>query len=226
VPRVGLGPRPPVSSGPAGLVLVSVPAVGFTVIATLVVRHWSVLMEFDRHRVVELNQVDRRSAGYVAVMRVVSDVAGGTGWSVILTIATAYLAFHQLWRRAAFVAVAGVGGSVLNAVAKDVVRRPRPELRHPVDVVSGWSFPSGHTQAATVGCTVMLVVFLPRLGRVAGRVAVSTAVLIVALVGLSRMSLGVHYPSDVTASVLLGLAWVFALARLMFDGTSPDEVGS
>jgi membrane-associated phospholipid phosphatase len=50
---------------------------------------------------------------------------------------------------------------------------------------------------------------------------VVTAVIIVAAVGLSRMSLGVHYPSDVAAAVLLGLAWASILARLMLGSAPP-----
>jgi membrane-associated phospholipid phosphatase len=225
VPQVELGPRRPGPSGRPGLRAAALLTVGFLVIAALVVRRWSVLTAFDRNVLVDLNHVDRRSAGYVAVMRAVSDIGGGTGWSVILTVGTAALLVHQQWRQAAFVAVTGVGGSVLNAVAKDVVHRPRPELRPPIDVVGGWSFPSGHTQSATVGCAVLLIVSWPRLGPTARRVGVVTAVVIVAVVGLSRMSLGVHYPSDVTAAVLLGLAWAFTLARLMLGSTAPHRTG-
>jgi undecaprenyl-diphosphatase len=78
------------------------------------------------------------------------------------------------------------------------------------------SFPSGHSQAAVVGYSVILVLFLPLLGEVWRKVAVVVAILMVLAIGFSRVALAAHYVSDVLAGFVLGLAWV-VLTVTIFD---------
>jgi membrane-associated phospholipid phosphatase len=202
----------------AMLVVAAVSGVAFVLLALLVALRWSALMALDRAAVVQLNHFDRHSAPFVVAMRVVSTVAATAGWLVVLGAAELWLLLHRRLRSAAFLAVAGLGSPILNLVLKDIVHRPRPVLTHPIEVANGWAFPSGHTQSATVGCGVLLVVFLPSLTRVAARWAVAAAVAVVAAVALSRMALGVHYPSDVTGSVLVGVAWTCFVAWVVGPG--------
>jgi len=73
------------------------------------------------------------------------------------------------------------------------------------------SFPSGHAQSAMVAASVLLLVSLPLL-RCAWRwVAVGVAVVFVLAIGFARVTLGVHYVSDVLAGYVLGAAWVAAM---------------
>lgn len=224
MPQVATAPHRP-GSGRRSLVAPAVCTAVFVIIAALVWSRWSVLTAFDRRCVIDLNQVDGRSSVFLDLMRTVSDVASTTGWLVVLGATTIWLAARRQWRSAAFVAVAATGSPVLNALAKAAVHRPRPTLAHPVEVAGGWSFPSGHTQAATVGCAVLLIIARPRLGRAAVRTAVVFAAVVVALVALSRMSLGVHYPSDVTASVFLGSAWALGAAWLVLPRPPESRPG-
>jgi membrane-associated phospholipid phosphatase len=204
------------TSRPAPALTVSAASGGaFAVLALLVALRWPPLMAFDRQREVQLNHLDQDSALFVQIMRAVSAVVSTTGWLVVLGAVALWLLVRRLRRRAVFVAVTGLGNPILNTALKDIFRRPRPMLAHPIDVAGGWSFPSGHTQAATVGCAVLLVVFLPLLGRTAAGWAVVAGVAVIGTVALSRMALGVHYPSDVAAAVLAGLAWT-AFSAWMF----------
>jgi undecaprenyl-diphosphatase len=189
--------------------------VAFAVLTTLVVRRWSDLSAFDRDRVLALNDYGRHHTVFLDFMRVVSVVDSSAGWSVVLGVTGVWLARHRQWRTVGFGAVAAVGSPLLNLALKSAVHRPRPALDHPVQLAGGWSFPSGHVQAATVGCAVLLMVFLPSLGSAASWWAVAASVGVVAVVALSRMALGVHYPSDVAASVLCGWAWVLTVAWLV-----------
>jgi len=104
------------------------------------------------------------------------------------------------------------GSSLLNVVVKSSVHRPRPALSDPVAHAQGLSFPSAHTQAAMVGYGLLLVVFLPLLHGAWRRTAITFAVLAVLAIGFSRIALGVHYVSDVVGGLVLGAAWVAAMA--------------
>jgi membrane-associated phospholipid phosphatase len=203
------------------LTAVAALSAAFIGLTLLVTHRWSRLTTMDRTSVVHLRQVDAHSALFLDAMRVVSAVVSGPGWVIVLGSLTVWLVWQHLLHVAAFVAVTGLGSPILNGALKDLVHRPRPVLARPVDVAGGWSFPSGHAQSATVGCAVLLVVFLPSLGRVASRWAVVAAVSLVAVVGLSRMALGVHYPSDVVAAVLCGSAWTLITACVFLPADAP-----
>jgi membrane-associated phospholipid phosphatase len=114
-------------------------------------------------------------------------------------------------RMALVVAVALVAAALFTDLAKDWVGRPRP--LDPVADAGGYSFPSGHTLNSTVTYGIAALMAwrssLPRGARV-GVTAVLLA--LIACVGLSRIALGVHYPSDVVAGWLAGTAIVAVVA--------------
>jgi undecaprenyl-diphosphatase len=110
--------------------------------------------------------------------------------------------------------ITAAGSSLLNTVVKTAVHRLRPVLTHPVAHEPGPSFPSGHAQAAIVGYTVLLLVFLPILHGAWHRVAVTFAMFMVLAIGFSRIALGVHYMSDVLGGYILGAGWVAAMAAV------------
>jgi membrane-associated phospholipid phosphatase len=105
---------------------------------------------------------------------------------------------------------------------KDVVERPRPP-GEPLVPATGYSFPSGHTLNSTVTYGLLaLVAVRSRLPFALRRFAVAVGVVVPALVGLSRIALGVHYPSDVLAGWLGGLAFV-ALGAVLIARTGAME---
>jgi undecaprenyl-diphosphatase len=119
-----------------------------------------------------------------------------------------FLALQGLFRYAVFVLVSSVGGWFLNAALKAVFSRPRPDIVPHLREVMTLSFPSGHalTSAAvflTLGVLLMRVAQRP-LTRF---YCLGVAMLATALVGASRVYLGVHYPTDVLAGWLIGLSW-------------------
>jgi undecaprenyl-diphosphatase len=95
----------------------------------------------------------------------------------------------------------------VNGVLKLAFHRPRPELAflH----LETYSFPSGHSTAATAAFGAVAFLLWPRAGTVRRRVAlVVAAVGLICLVGFSRLYLGVHYLSDVLAGFALGAVWL------------------
>jgi len=141
-------------------------------------------------------------------MRLVT--ALGYYWTVVPLLAlTVYLFYSRGWRLSAVLLVVSTCGSVvLTTVLKGVFGRARPELVDSGYQASFYSFPSGHATVA-VGFYGMLALILAyRLqGRMRWVVAIS-GVLIVLLIGFSRLYLGVHYPTDILAGYLAAPLWV------------------
>ena len=102
------------------------------------------------------------------------------------------------------------GASILDRWLKLVVHRPRPPyaragIHHP-----SWSFPSGHAMGALVGIGMLTYVLL-RFAEATRRtrlVAWAAATVVIALIGVSRVYLGVHYLSDVIGGYAVGAAWL------------------
>jgi undecaprenyl-diphosphatase len=109
--------------------------------------------------------------------------------------------------------IASLGGKVLNGVLKNLFDRPRPSIVDHIDVVHSLSFPSGHAMASliTYGSVAYLVARLETTARLR-TTTWTVAVILIMGIGLSRMYLGVHYPSDVIAGFVAGLAWLAFVA--------------
>lgn len=99
------------------------------------------------------------------------------------------------------------------AAAKSLANRPRPSTM--LVAADGSSFPSGHALEATAGLLAMLCFLLPMMNRVARRIAVMVVAVALPMVGISRVMLNVHYPSDVLAGWSLGYLY-FLLCFLVF----------
>lgn len=116
-------------------------------------------------------------------------------------------------------------GVALQSLVKVLLHRPRPALdvmliAHP----SGYSFPSGHATASLLffgGVAVLLVREIPTVRR--RLVVLTVAALAIVMVGVSRVYLGVHWPTDVFAAWFLGLSWLVAWtgALLIFERYGP-----
>ena len=140
------------------------------------------------------------------------------GGAVAAAVGTVFVVIFLLSRRirlALIVALILIGQTAFTHVVKEFVERPRPPWPHLV-AVTGYSFPSGHTTTSTVTYGLLAVVaWRSRLPLLARRVAVALGVALPFLVGLSRIALGVHYPSDVLGGWLAGIAFVALGATLI-----------
>lgn len=139
-------------------------------------------------------------------------VARSHGTTGIIVLAC-WLGWH-FWRRRALdwlrlLAVAIPGGMVLNVALKHAFTRPRPVFDDPLLTLDTFSFPSGHTASATLLYGIAALWLASRTAGAGRRAAiVAGAALMVALVGASRLYLGVHYASDVLAACAESGAWL------------------
>lgn len=125
-------------------------------------------------------------------------------WALALS-ACALLAKRGAQADLLLVAGVGVASAVLVPVAKQVIDRPRPAVADHLVEVSSPAFPSGHSAGSAAVVGVLATVFCMRTThRVVGVLVASFGVAFVVLVGLSRVYLGVHWPTDVLAGWTLG----------------------
>ncbi len=140
------------------------------------------------------------------------------GGAILIPIGIALFFAASLSRRvrlAIIVAFALVDAAVFTEVVKELVARPRPTM-DPLVTASGYSFPSGHTLNSTVTYGILaLVAWRSRLSLAARRAVVVVGVILPVLIGLSRIGLGVHWPTDVLAGWLAGVAFVALAATLI-----------
>jgi undecaprenyl-diphosphatase len=188
-----------------------VAALLFAVILLLVERKSDFLLRFDTRTADETHEFALRHRAFTNVMRFFSAIGSPPAWWTIFALVVAWLAYRRLPRMIAFVTVTAIGSSLLNHLIKATVDRARPHLPDPLVVASGKSFPSGHAQAAIVGYGILLAVFMPVIPRRARPWVTSVAVLMVLLIGFSRIALGAHYVSDVIGGFLVGLVWLVGL---------------
>ncbi|USG68250.1 phosphatase PAP2 family protein [Brevibacillus ruminantium] len=126
---------------------------------------------------------------------------------LLLISAIAMFIWKKRWE-AFFLIIGLAGGAVFNSVLKWIFHRQRPTLNRLIEE-SGYSFPSGHSMNSIVLygmlallCHLFLRQFWPKFWIVAG------TLVLVLLIGISRIYLGVHYPSDVLAGFAAGASWL------------------
>ncbi len=173
---------------------------------------------FDRHILLALRHADGvpiGSARFASAVRDVTALGGATVLTLAVAIAAAVLASTGRWR-AALLTIAATGiGCWANGAIKHVVARARPDLVPHLMQETSSSFPSGHAaHSAVVYLTIALLVLPMTTRRATRRVVIGAAVAIVALVGASRVYLGVHWPSDVIAGWLFGGLWAITWWRI------------
>ncbi len=142
----------------------------------------------------------------------------GTGTVVLMIVGVAALfLWHTEHKHSARLLLAAVAGNILlNGALKLVFHRPRPTVFAWQTVAVSSSFPSGHAMSATVcyGTVAYLVARLQK-HRWSRVLTLTGAVILILLICATRLYLGVHYPSDVAAGILVGLAWAsFCMATL------------
>ncbi len=143
---------------------------------------------------------------------------GATG---LLLVLMALIGGFQAWRHRKFtvliyLAVVGVGVSLLNNGLKLLVHRERPmvlQLTH----AGGYSFPSGHTAAAAACWAAIALVVARKWPRTGRRMAAVVVLAITLAVASSRVLLGVHWLTDVVAGAIFGWTW-FVLVTVLFGG--------
>ncbi len=196
---------------------VAVAAFGVAIVALgMIVEIADSVREADRlvrvdHQIIRF-LIDHRTSWLTIVAKVVTQMAGGFVVAPVVIVTVAALIRTGYRRIALVVALSSLGTVVLVAFTKHLVSRARPPVAEHLVSAHGLAFPSGHS-AQSVACYGALAWVVWELGRTrrARVLAVGGAAIIAIAVGLSRVYLGVHWPSDVVSGWLLGIGLLAAL---------------
>jgi len=145
------------------------------------------------------------------VARDLTAIGGIAALSLVTAAVSGYLLISRKYGALAFLLSATLGGLVLSAVLKERFERPRPEVVPHKSMVMTSSFPSGHSlNSAVVYLTLGSLLAGLSHQRQLKVYFFSVALLLTFLVGVSRVYMGVHYPTDVMAGWCAGLAWALS----------------
>ncbi|OYU86624.1 MAG: phosphoesterase [Bradyrhizobiaceae bacterium PARB1] len=141
-------------------------------------------------------------------IRDVSALGSAPVVSLICGVVLGYLVMIRKRAAALLVLVAIAGGGILNNVLKSTFERPRPDFIEPLASVSSASFPSGHATFSAITYLTLAALLARTTPRLRLRLyAIAIGLLLTVLVGMTRVILGVHYPTDVLAGWCIGAAW-------------------
>jgi undecaprenyl-diphosphatase len=171
----------------------------------------------------DLTVIDRPTVQWLATHRTsmltsvqvaITNLGGALVLAIVLAVTAVTAALRvKSWRPIGFAAVTIGGIQLLVYTIKVVIGRDRPGLDTRVVTADGFSFPSGHSASSLVGFALiawLICMCTPR--RTVWATAGIAALLLTIAVGVSRIYLGVHYPSDVLGGWTLGLTWLTAVA--------------
>ncbi len=149
--------------------------------------------------------------------RDVTALAGTPVLTLFTLMLAGWFAVRREWRLLAILLVAVLGEPLITDSLKSLFDRPRPDLVPHLVHAKGFSFPSGHATSASAIYLTLAALIASKTGAPRVRAYIfAVAAAMALLVGMSRVYLGVHYPTDVIGGLALGAAWaaiVFIAAR-------------
>ncbi|RDU36465.1 PAP2 family protein [Neobacillus piezotolerans] len=154
---------------------------------------------------------------YLTKLMLLITMAGSVAWitvAVIIVIAVSFL--KRKWRVGLFIGLSSGVGSIFNIFLKELFKRQRPDIE-PLIVEQGFSFPSGHSMGSMIfyGAAAFLVFHYAKKASTK-TFGCGILLLIIFMIGISRIYLGVHYPSDIIGGFTAGGAWLTVCIILFF----------
>lgn len=179
----------------------------FVIIGYVVKFYPEMLINFDQpiQTVIRGNLADYLTIFFKAITHLI-DIPVIITWVLIV----AFIFYCKQWKIESFFMLGNLTfAGILIVTFKNIYQRPRPEILHLVEE-KGFSFPSGHSLAVTIMVGTLIVIFSQRIKNQVWRkvVQIGLGIFLVSVL-VSRIYLGVHYPSDVIASLCMGLGVLF-----------------
>ena len=141
-------------------------------------------------------------------MRDITSLGGATVMVIITVIVAGFLLLQKNYNAMWLILIATIGGALVNLGLKELIGRERPPLIFHLVYVNSLSFPSGHSMISAIVYLTQASLLARIQKKKSIRVYIITIALVLTfLIGISRVYLGVHYPTDVLAGWSIGFAW-------------------
>ncbi len=173
-------------------------------------RNWGWLHWIDWSLLNASHDVAVKHPAWVPFWDAVSFVLGPQPLRLLAAVAAVVALVRRNVRAALLLVACGLLNGYVSLAAKGLANRPRPSTM--LAPVPQTSFPSGHAFETMAGWLALLAFVVPMMSWAVGRVAIAVSALCLVLVGISRVALNVHYPSDVLAG--WALAYLYVLVCL------------
>jgi membrane-associated phospholipid phosphatase len=164
------------------------------------------LIQFDLALATALHE--NATPAQVAVFKEITKLGNVSVVATVGLVVSLVLLIRRRWLLLASWVITLVGGTLLNLVLKAHFQRVRPEFADPFVNESGWSFPSGHAMMSLITYGMGAYLLMLALNRPLKQVVVVVTVILVLLIGFSRLYIGAHYFSDVLAGYTAGALWL------------------
>ncbi|WP_181442279.1 phosphatase PAP2 family protein [Streptomyces tateyamensis] len=220
-------PRPPVARLPryAAIALGSTALCG--VLLVLIQTGWGPLARLDHGWATGLHAVARHNLAFTVAMQTTTMLGSPLIMRTVLGLAAAWLWAIGARTLAGWTAAQALVGWGVEWAVKIAVDRPRPSWPDPVAQAAGPAFPSGHTMAAAITAATLVALVWPRADRRTRIICCTLGGAGAALIGFTRLALGVHWPSDVLGGWLLAagvLGGTTVLVQLWRPGALSRDV--
>jgi membrane-associated phospholipid phosphatase len=177
------------------------------------VLQWNWLMTIDSSWLDTMHRYDVAHPGWVTAWNVFCTVLGPTAFRLVTLLAIIFALVRRNLRVAFFLVISVELSGLITEIAKYAANRPRPAGA--VVSAPSTSFPSGHALGVMVAILALLTVVLPVIHRPLRAWLVAFGALTVIAIGIGRVVLNVHHPSDVVAGWALGYAYFVACLLLV-----------
>ena len=148
------------------------------------------------------------TAGVVQVMKIFTFFGSVQFLFPAYVVLVGYFLFRKKYRYGSDIAIIGLTSSLMMFTLKELFHRERPSLPI-IRGISTYSFPSGHALSSFILCSIFIFIIRNGHWKPLYKWIATVLLLMFALtIGISRIILKVHYPTDVIASFCLGIAWV------------------
>ena len=148
-------------------------------------------------------------------MKDITALGSETILTLVTLMALGFLVLRKRYRQTLLVAAAVGGGAMMSGILKSLFSRARPDVVPHLVPVSSGSFPSGHAMnSAIIFLTLAVLIARSYEDARTRSFIVGLATLATLAIGFSRLYLGVHWPTDVAAGWLVGLAWALLMGMI------------
>lgn len=171
-----------------------------------------------------LNAINTMATDFWNTFFIVVTQLGGVLSIVAITAGLLSILILRCKYKKAFIVGLTVGGAaLLNVILKLIFERTRPDLWERLVVETSFSFPSGHAMASSaLALSVIFICWNTRFRWF----ALVVGALFVIVIAVSRLYLGVHYPTDILAGWIVSLAWLFVVITVVYSKHSSDKESS